>query len=193
MKMRMFVVCVAAITMSLMWSESTSAAGVAQGPQAVEKWFEQLPNAKEKMTKLRFFFHDTVTGDNPTGVQVGQPRNSPLDFGSLSVIDAPLRVGAEAESKVMGRAQGIYSSVSREGGTGLLMSLNYIFTDGIYNGSSLSVLAHNAISNQYREFPILGGSGYFRLARGIATVQTNSFNATTLNAVMEYNVVVLHY
>lgn len=194
---RIFVLCVATIAMSLPWGESTSTRPVAQGPDAVEKWFEELPHAKEKMTKLHFYFHDVVSGKNPTAVQVAKPKNAPsnslpTDFGAISVIDDPLTVGPKPDSKLIGRAQGTYNSVSQEG-IGLMMVLNYVFTDGIYNGSTLSVLGHNSILSQYREMPILGGTGYFRLARGIATAQTYFFNRTSLDAIVEYNLVVLHY
>ncbi|KZV41113.1 dirigent protein 22-like [Dorcoceras hygrometricum] len=93
---------------------------------------------------------------------------------------------------MVGRAQGIYSLASLEE-VGLLMTFNFVFTDGKFNGSTLNVLGHNPVFHKYREMPIVGGSGAFRLARGIATARTVSFNATTTDAVAEYHVTAMHY
>ncbi|KAI3446234.1 hypothetical protein Pfo_002899 [Paulownia fortunei] len=168
---------------------------IRQGPEAVQEWFKNLPSAKEKVTKLHFYFHDTVSGKNPSAITVAQSNFtliSPTGFGLVRMMDDALTIGPEPDSKIIGRAQGIYGSASLEE-VGLLMTLNFVFTDGKYNGSTLSVLGHNPVFHKYREMPIVGGSGVFRLARGIATAQTVWFNITSGDAVVEYNVMVLHY
>ncbi|WMV51597.1 hypothetical protein MTR67_044982 [Solanum verrucosum] len=48
------------------------------------------------------------------------------------------------------------------------MTLNLVFTSDEYNGSTLSVLGRNPA---FREMPIVGGSGVFRLAQGSATAK----------------------
>lgn len=167
-----------------------------RSPEAVEHWFQKhLPHAKEKLTKLHFYFHDTLSGNNPTAVQVAQANitsKSPTLFGVVNVMDDLLTVGPEPSSKIVGFAQGLYASASQKD-VGLLMTLNFVFTDGAYNGSTLSVLGRNPVFHKYRELPILGGSGVFRLARGIATAKTYTFNATTGDAIVEYHVIVSHY
>ena len=166
-----------------------------QSPKAVEKWFKRLPQAKEKLTKLHFYFHDTVTDKNPTAIRVAQANitsKSPTRFGETLVVDDPLTLGPEPSSKIIGHAQGIYSSVSKEERS-LIMILNLVFNDGKFNGSTLSLLGSNPIFHEYREMPILGGTGALRLARGIATAKTYASNTTTRNAVVEYHVLVLHY
>ncbi|KAL2469302.1 Dirigent protein 23 [Forsythia ovata] len=171
------------------------AAGLEKGPEAVEKWFKKLPQAKEKVTKLHFYFHDTITGKNSSSFTVAQSNitlTSPTFFGIVSVADDPLTIGPESDSKIVGRAQGVYLAASLED-IALTMTLNFVFTDGKYNGSTLSVLGHNPILHKYREMPIVGGSGVFRLARGIATAQTVWYNRISNNAVVEYTVMVLHY
>lgn len=92
----------------------------------------------------------------------------------------------------MGRAQGLYASASQSEDA-LLMSMNLAFTEGKFNGSSLTVLGRNAVVEAVREMPIIGGSGLFRFARGYAQAKTLTFNATTGDAVVEYNVFVFHY
>lgn len=170
-----------------------TARSVDKGPEAVRAWFKKLPNAKEKLTQLHFFFHDTVAGQNATALTVAEAnitRTSPTSFGLVRMMDNPLTLGPEPDSKIIGRARGIYGAASFEG-MDLLMTLNYVFTEGEFNGSSLSVLARNPISDKYREMPIVGGTGVFRLAQGIATAQTASL--TSQVAVVEYNVMVLYY
>ncbi|PSS21735.1 Dirigent protein [Actinidia chinensis var. chinensis] len=169
--------------------------GIDEGPKAVEHWFKNLSQKKEKVTKLHFFFHDTISGKNPTAIQVAQANTtsqSPTLFGSVFVMDDPLTVGPEPNSTIIGRAQGIYASSGLEE-FGLHMTLNYVFTSGKFNGSTLSILGWNPILHTYREMAIVGGFGIFRLARGIATAKTYWFNATAGDAIVEYHVIVHHY
>ncbi|KAI3446233.1 hypothetical protein Pfo_002898 [Paulownia fortunei] len=164
-------------------------------PKTVEKWFKKLPNAKEKVTKLHFYFHDVVSGKNPTAIPVARANStfkSPTYFGLVLMIDNPLTIGPGPKSKIVGRAQGITGYTSSQE-LCLLMTLNFVFTGGKYNGSTLSVVGYNPINQDYREMPVVGGSGVFRLARGVATAETAKFNARLGNAVVEYNVMVLHY
>ncbi|XP_055807802.1 dirigent protein 22-like [Solanum dulcamara] len=167
---------------------------IAQGPKAVENWFEKLPHAKPKITKLHFYFHDIVSGKNPTAVPIGKANStshSPTSFGLLAILDDRLTTGPEINSTTIGRAQGIVGASSLEEFS-LLMSLNFVFTNGKYNGSTLSLLGRNTVLNEYREMPIVGGSGVFRLARGIATAKTYILSNNG-DAIVEYNVVVMHY
>ncbi|KAI8027293.1 Dirigent protein 19 [Camellia lanceoleosa] len=65
--------------------------------------------------------------------------------------------------------------------------------DEKYNVSTLALLGRDPVFDQYREMSIVGGTGFFRLARGIATASTYSFNTTSNNAVLEFHVIVIHY
>ncbi|CAN1144345.1 Dirigent protein 21 [Linum perenne] len=154
---------------------------------------------KEKLSHLRFFFHDIVSGPNPTAVQIAQAHSTNLSstgfgmtFGLLSVIDDPLTSGPEPNSKLVGRAQGVYASASQSD-VGLLMAMNFAFVEGKYNGSTLSVLGRNAVMSPVREMPVIGGSGVFRFARGYAQAKTLVYDLKSGNAVVEYNVFVFHY
>ncbi|XP_006841304.2 dirigent protein 22 [Amborella trichopoda] len=150
---------------------------------------------KEKVTHLHFYFHDIVSGPKPTAIQVARAdstNKSATGFGAIVMIDDPLTEGPEVTSKLIGRAQGIYASAAQEE-VGLLMTLNYVFVKGKYKGSTLSILGRNAVFNGVREMAIVGGSGAFRLARGYALAKTYTFDLKTGDAVVEYNVVVLHY
>ncbi|KAL4183282.1 hypothetical protein AMTRI_Chr11g97400 [Amborella trichopoda] len=103
------------------------------------------------------------------------------------MIDDPLTEGPTLSSKLLGSAQGFYASAGLEE-FGYLMTLNYVFVEGKYKGSAVSILGRNPVLNEVREMGVVGGSAAFRFARGYALAKTHSFNATTGDAVVEYNV-----
>ncbi|OMO75879.1 Plant disease resistance response protein [Corchorus olitorius] len=148
-----------------------------------------------KMTRLHFYFHDIIDGKNPTAIQIIKSPNKTAagiaSFGTTFMADDPLTVGPEPTSKVVGRAQGLYALASQNE-VGLLMVMNFAFSEGIYNGSSLSMLGRNPVFHTIREMPIVGGSGVFRFARGYALAKTVWFNKNG-DAVVQYNVTVVHY
>ncbi|XP_042498316.1 dirigent protein 22-like [Macadamia integrifolia] len=150
---------------------------------------------REKMSHLHFYFHDIVSGRNPTAIKVAEAestKTSPTEFGKMVIIDDPLTEKPEATSKLVGRAQGIYAMASQSE-LGLLMTLNYCFMEGKYNGSTLSILGRNTVMSEVREMPVVGGSGLVRFSRGYAHAKTQWFNHTTKDGVVEYNVYVIHY
>lgn len=163
-----------------------------EGPE-IEQWFQNLHLAKQKLTRLHFYFHDVVLGPSQTSVAVARAPNtfkSPTVFGLVNIFDNPLTKGSEPTSELLGRAQGLYGFASQEE-VSLLMAMNFVFTSGKHNGSSLTVLGRNPVVHSVRELPIIGGTGVFRLARGFALAKTYFINATL--AIVEYNVVALHY
>lgn len=115
----------------------------------------------------------------------------PSFFGLINMIDDPLTEGPELTSKQVGRPQGLYG-LSGLNDMSLLMVMNFAFTSGEYNGSTLRILGRNTATQPIREMSVVGGSGVFRLAHGIATARTYFLNFTTGIAVVEYNVVAIH-
>ncbi|KAF8033155.1 hypothetical protein BT93_D1915 [Corymbia citriodora subsp. variegata] len=167
----------------------------ADDPEKVDAWFARLSHAKRKTTRLRFYFHDTLSGKRPTTVRVAEAamtKESQTLFGAVNIMDDPLTEGPEPESPLVGRAQGFYGSVGLES-MALLMDMNLVFTSPKYDGSTLSILGRNPALETSRELPIVGGTGIFRLASGIATAKTYFLNLTTGDAVVEYNVIAMHY
>ncbi|XP_027352407.1 dirigent protein 22-like [Abrus precatorius] len=154
---------------------------------------------EEKLTHIHFYFHEIVSSPNPSLVFALEPlkgkSKSPLPFGSLAMIEDPLTVGPKLDSKMVGKAQGFYISAAHQEGTDLelVMGMTFAFTDGEYNGSTLSVLGRNPISSAVREMPIVGGTGSFRFARGFTQARTIHVEHSTGDAVVEYNVFVFHY
>lgn len=152
-----------------------------------------MTKRKEKLSNFRFYWHDNVSGPDPTSVSVVQPpTKSTTAFGLINMIDNPLTMGPKMSSKMVGKAQGLYSSASQEE-VGLLMIMNFAFFDGKYNGSTFTVLGRNTVFSKVREMAVIGGSGLFRFARGYVQAQTYWVNLTSGDAIVEYNAYVLHY
>ncbi|KAG8368134.1 hypothetical protein BUALT_Bualt15G0013500 [Buddleja alternifolia] len=152
---------------------------------------------QEKKTHLRFFLHDTLSGNNPSAVQIAGPNttknvNDPTPFATTFVIDDPLTEGPEPTSKVIGNARGLYVSSSKDKNLTLVMYVDLGFTNGRFKGSSLSVFSRNPVTEKHRELAVVGGRGRFRLARGVVLVKTQYLNITNGDAVLEYNVEVVH-
>ncbi|KAJ9559199.1 hypothetical protein OSB04_013813 [Centaurea solstitialis] len=150
---------------------------------------------KEKLSHFQFYLHDIVSGDHPTAIQVADApmtNTSSTRFGYTTVIDDQLTVGPEPTSKIVGRAQGIYSFADLDE-FAIMMVFNYVFIEGKYNGSTLSVLGRNPFMSKVRELPIVGGSGLFRFARGYVLITSHSINRSKGDAVLKNDVYVLHY
>ncbi|EEF34115.1 dirigent protein 23 [Ricinus communis] len=149
---------------------------------------------KETVTNLQFYFHDIVSGKNRTAIRVAQSADtekSPTLFGALIMADDPLTEGPDPKSKLVGRAQGLYGSAGQNE-LCLIMAMNYAFTSGAYNGSSISILGKNSAMSPVRELPVVGGTGVFRMARGYAIARTHWFDITTGDAIVGYNLTVVH-
>ncbi|XP_026393808.1 dirigent protein 23-like [Papaver somniferum] len=162
-------------------------------------WSETVPYQEQfhnKVTRLHFYFHDTVSGKNPTAIPIAQgstTNQSSTMFGTLRMIDDPLTEGSDPSSKVVGRAQGMYG-FSGQDQLSLIAVVSYVFTDEkLKNGSSLSLVSSNPILNPVRELAVVGGTGSFRFASGFAQIKTVFFNLTSGDAIVEYNVTVVHY
>ncbi|KAK1369402.1 Dirigent protein [Heracleum sosnowskyi] len=166
--------------------------GTSEQPEEVGKWFEKLGNYKEKITKLHFYFHDLRGKTSILVAQANSSATSPTFFGMTNIMDDPLTAGPEYTSKPVGRAQGLYSAASMED-LSLLCVMNFVFTDDKYNGSTITILGYNPILRQRRELPVIGGTGVFRMARGVALLNYIYFDVAGGNATVEYNVMLQHY
>ncbi|KAJ3685301.1 hypothetical protein LUZ61_014465 [Rhynchospora tenuis] len=151
--------------------------------------------AMEKQSHFRFYWHDKISGRNQTSVIVAQApefNKSSTFFSKVFVFDDPLRTGPDENSELVGKAQGIYVGAGINK-LELLMAMNFVFTDGEYNDSTITILGHNDALTTVREMPIVGGSGLFRFARGYVQLRTYMYDPKIGYAVVEYNVFVKHY
>lgn len=191
--------CIILITLCSIVLIATEAAhgpnSIGEGPAAMKSWYRRLPRMKPKVTELHFYLHDIVSGPNPTNVPIAMSNftsRSPTFFGLIAAMDDPLTSGPNPNSSVVGRAQGLFGSTSLHE-IGFHMTFNVVFTAGKHNGSTLTLAGHNPFMNEFRELPVVGGSGVFRLARGTALINTVTYIVTSGDAVVEYDIMVLHY
>ncbi|XP_073064168.1 pterocarpan synthase 1-like [Primulina eburnea] len=169
--------------------------GIRTSPDSLEKWLTTHYSGKEKLTKLNFYVRDIFTSPTPTIVVVASANTtftSPTLFGLVSVFDDPVTVGPEPGSKIIGQAGGIYALASLEE-TSIHMTFTIVFTDGEYNGSTLSFSGHNAYLTPLRHISIVGGTGFFAFARGVTSVSTVWRSNTSGDAVFQYDSIVLHH
>lgn len=100
--------------------------------------YRRSPGLKhEKLSHLRFYLHGTVSGPKPTAVRVAEVADV-FRLGRHN--GQSLDSGTRTSSNMIGRTQGIYASAAQEE-VGFLTVLNFAFTAGKYNGSTMRVLA----------------------------------------------------
>ncbi|AES69738.1 putative plant disease resistance response protein [Medicago truncatula] len=173
-------------SLNIIFTQSTSTNGVFSKQSNI-----YLPS--EKLTHLHFYYHDIKNKNNPTIVQiVNTPENVPNGFGATYVMDDEITEGPEMSSKHIGRAQGLFGQASLHD-IGMFMLTNFIFTEGNYAGSTLSMLGRNPVAEQNREMAIVGGTGLFRFARGYVIANSVYSISSPENFVMEYNITVYHH
>ncbi|XP_010531506.1 PREDICTED: dirigent protein 15 [Tarenaya hassleriana] len=156
---------------------------------------------KEKMTRVHFYLHDILSGPDPSAVRIAHANvtaaeDSPVGFGSLFAIDDPMTVGPEAGSKGVGNARGMYVSSSKDmKNFTIVMYVDFGFTTGRFNGSSFSVFSRNPVGDgaPVREVAVVGGRGRFRMARGFAKIRTHHIDMKTGDAILRYDVTLIHY
>ncbi|CAN1278034.1 Dirigent protein 7 [Linum perenne] len=142
--------------------------------------------AREKQTHLHFYFHDIITAPPtrtayPLNLDVVAKINSSTLFGMLVMADEPLTLEPSINSTLVGRAQGMYGSASLMDAA-FFMVFNFAFSHG-----------RNAIFDDVREMPIIGGTGAFRFARGYAVAKRIVLDFNALLVVRELDVYVSHY
>ncbi|CAO2152921.1 unnamed protein product [Urochloa humidicola] len=147
--------------------------------------------ADADFTTFKLYFHDIVGGTSPTAIRIAQASSSNSSstfFGAVVAIDDPLTTGpTRASGTEIGRAQGTYTFADQKT-FGLLMVMNFVFTAGEHNGSSLSIMGRNEVLDDIREMAIVGGSGKFRMAKGYVQAHTIDSGATSGETVVQYTV-----
>ncbi|KAI4371293.1 hypothetical protein MLD38_019548 [Melastoma candidum] len=162
---------------------------------------EDIGLKSEKLTHIHFYVRDVDSGPNITDVVVARRPTtnvtmsaSEAGFGTVHVIDIPLRVGPEVGSKQIGSMQGMATAVSQSDPAVFSLAFTFVFTEGKHKGSTLVVLGWNPADEKIRELPILGGTGLFRFARGYALTSTYfRYDPKIGLAIYEYDLYILHY
>ncbi|KAL5541973.1 hypothetical protein UlMin_009683 [Ulmus minor] len=155
----------------------------------------KVPNLQPNQTNLVFYVHDYFTGEDASAITVGGkkgPISSILHFGTLVAVDDPVTIEPTIESKMIGRAQGLYLN-SAQDGKALYIVFSVIFTDGEFKGSTLEIQGSDLFSMKEREFGIVSGTGFFRFVKGYGIMTTEFMDLANLRAIIKLNVTVKHY
>ncbi|PPD87735.1 hypothetical protein GOBAR_DD15324 [Gossypium barbadense] len=87
-----------------------------------------------------------------------------FQFDRLFAIDDLLILDPEPTSTLIGNAQVLYVSSSRDPVVFTsVMYADFAFTSGRFNGSSFSLFSRNLFLDNVRELAIVGGRGAFRM------------------------------
>lgn len=120
---------------------------------------------KEKMV---FYIHEIRSADMTATLKVASlPENTaPLQWGSILVFDNEVREGEGTDSKLIARERGWGCITDKDSADGLQLFSKITFTDGKYEGSSLTFSGNVGGAATPYELIILGGTGHFRGAHG---------------------------
>ncbi|KAL3498939.1 hypothetical protein ACH5RR_041671 [Cinchona calisaya] len=144
------------------------------------KYYPQIKPCKQ----LVFYFHDILykgnNRNNATAVIVGAPEwgnktavAEPFNFGDLVVFDDPITLDNNLHSPPVGRAQGIYV-YDQQNTYSAWLSFSFVFNSTEHKGS-LNFAGADPLLNKTRDISVIGGTGDFFMARGIATLMTDAY------------------
>ncbi|WCJ26410.1 Dirigent protein [Euphorbia peplus] len=134
--------------------------------------------------RLVFYFHDIIYNGknlkNATAAIIGAPAwgNKTIlagknHFGDLVVFDDPITLDNNLHSRPIGRAQGIYVYDKQDIFTAWL-GFSFVFNSTKHRGS-ITFAGADPLMNKTRDVSVIGGTGDFFMARGIATLMTDAF------------------
>lgn len=132
----------------------------------------------ERNFELKYYAITTRSGPNATAVAVAGVSGqlwSPSTFGSIIVVDDMLLKHPNPYSQSVGRVQRLVVAASIDGRYNYV-TLSAIFTSNEHNSSTLQAQGtFDRASREPSELSIVGGTGKFKRASGIAIVQTYDF------------------
>ncbi|KAI7993202.1 Disease resistance response protein 206 [Camellia lanceoleosa] len=131
-----------------------------------------------------FYFHDIIyngkNSKNATSAIVGAPAWGNLTilagqnhFGNLVVFDDPITLDNNLHSTPVGRAQGFYIYDKKDIFTAWL-GFSFVFNSTEHKGS-INFAGADPLMNKTRDISVVGGTGDFFMARGVATLMTDAF------------------
>ncbi|KAJ0048227.1 hypothetical protein Pint_15061 [Pistacia integerrima] len=134
--------------------------------------------ARKPCRRLVFYFHDIIYNGKNTEcnfshckcTSLGQQRSH---FGDVVVFDDPITLDNNLHSTPIGRAQGFYLYDKKETFTAWLV-FSFVFNSTAHK-SSLNFAGADPLMNKTRDISVIGGTGDFFMARGIATLRTDAF------------------
>ncbi|KAL9230980.1 hypothetical protein vseg_006260 [Gypsophila vaccaria] len=142
------------------------------------------PKPRKPCKTMTFYFHDVLyngrNAQNATSAIVGAPAwaNTTIaagqnHFGDLVVFDDPITVTNDFHSSPVGRAQGFYLYDKKEVFTAWL-GFSFVFNNTEHKGT-LNFAGADPLMSKSRDISVIGGTGDFFMARGVATLMTDAY------------------
>lgn len=133
---------------------------------------------------LVLYFHDILyngkNAKNATSAIVGAPHWGNLTtltvnnhFGDLVVFDDPITLDNNLHSHSVGRAQGFYFYDMKNTFSSWL-GFTFVLNSTDHRGT-ITFGGADPILTKYRDISVVGGTGDFLMARGIANISTDAF------------------
>ncbi|KAL0356604.1 UNVERIFIED_CONTAM: hypothetical protein Scaly_1346100 [Sesamum calycinum] len=158
-----------------------------------ELWIQNISyDGKQTTVTIHFYVQDLLAGENKTVFVVANASitdQSPSDFGQVRVLDDLVTDGPDYYSTPVARAQGLITYADLNVAA-LAMNMNFVFTSGIFKGSTICILGRNQINLPERELAVAGGTGFFRNAAGYALTKLYSYDVEKEYGVLEYTLYV---
>ncbi|KAJ1291929.1 hypothetical protein BS78_02G353900 [Paspalum vaginatum] len=110
----------------------------------------------------------------PTALSTAVTSNG-TQFGMLVVFDDVVTAGQALSSEPVARAQGFYFYDKELTSAWLAFSL--VFNSTAHKGT-LNLMGADLMNEKTRDSSVVGGTGDFFVARGVATISTDSFEGS---------------
>jgi len=137
----------------------------------------------EPCKKMTVYCHDILYNGNNTAnataaavtkpVAALTPERTNGTFGLLVVFDDLVTEEQALSSKPVARAQGFYFYDKKEEDNAWF-AFSLVFNSTAYRGT-LNLIGPDLIAEKTRDLSVVGGTGDFFMARGVATLRTDSF------------------
>ncbi|XP_072968214.1 dirigent protein-like [Typha angustifolia] len=142
---------------------------------------------REPCKHLVLYFHDILYNGrnlaNSTSAIVGAPAwgnrtilADPKNFGDVVVFDDPITLDNDPHSEPVGRAQGIYLYDTKETYTAWF-AFSFVLNSTDHKGT-INFMGADPITVKTRDISVVGGTGDFFMARGVATLMTDAYEGT---------------
>ncbi|XP_050228565.1 dirigent protein 5-like [Mercurialis annua] len=118
-------------------------------------------------------FNGTDAANATSAAATGPTKLNKFNFGMLVVFDDPVTIDEHLLSRPVARAQGLYFYDMKSTFTAWF-AFSLVFNSTKHKGT-LNIMGADLMMEKTRDFSVVGGTGDFFMARGICTVQTDTF------------------
>ncbi|KAF8014483.1 hypothetical protein BT93_H0327 [Corymbia citriodora subsp. variegata] len=135
-------------------------------------------NKENPCKRFVLYYHDILFNGsdvaNATSATIAnETKLGNFKFGKLVVFDDPMTRDNHLHSPAVARAQGFYF-YDMKSDYNSWFAYTLVFNSTEHKGT-LNIMGADIMAAQTRDFSIVGGTGDFFMARGIATIETDTF------------------